>query len=344
MPSSRRTFLRATCALGGAGASAVAGCVSFGPSGNLVLHTGDVDGSLASQFLLTDPAVVSPDARGVRAETRIDYDEATKREWLAELFETGTVTAVQWPLVEPDEWGDDVRPRPTFLQRDGEFYAVTTERTRQVERDRWLFATTRTDEDPPSDATVRSEPFDSLSERDREILQAALDAVYAGNDGFLGEPDVDGLRPIHYHRDLSAEESALVPDPPFDYVDYYGDTFRVVAERRTVTVPERTFAVERVASTRSELEAHVEETVPDARFDDPSDAVREVLDAAVDEDPGQRYEENPPPSDALSTILDALGMADDLRPAGEYADRVDFRHAVASYDDDWYLFHLYLDV
>ncbi|WP_227133843.1 hypothetical protein [Halorubellus salinus] len=337
MPSSRRAFLRATCALGGVGTSAVAGCLSFGGSGNYVLHTSDVDGSLASTFLVADPTVV-------RADTRIDYDAATKREWVDALFETGRVTAVQWPLVEPDEWGEAVRPRPTFLQREGEFYAVTTERTRQVERDRWLFATTRTDDEPPSDATVRSEPFDSLSDRDREVLQAALDAVYAGNDGFLGEPAVDGLRPVHYHRDLSVEESALVPDPPFDYVDYYDETFRVVAERRTVTVPERTFAVERVASTRAELETYVEETVPDARFEAPSDAVREVLDAAVDEEPGERYEEAPPLSDALSTVVDALGMGDDLRPADEYEDRVDFRHAVASYDGDWYLFNLYIDV
>ena len=337
MPPSRRTFLRATGVLAAAGgAPASAGCVTFGGSGDYVLHTNDVDGSLADRFLVADPTAV-------RADTYLDYDAATKREWVDELFETGRVTAVQWPLVEPADWGDDVRPRPTFLQHEGGFHAVTTERTRQVDRDRWLFATTRTDEDPPSDATVRSDPFDSLSERDREILQAALDAVYAGNDGFLGEPEVDGLRPIHYHRDVSVEESDLVPDPPFEYVDYDDDYYRVVAEQRTVSVAERTFALERVASTRSELEVHVEETVPDARFDAPSDAVREVLDAAVGEEAGQRYEEAPPLSDALSTVLDALGIADDLRPADEYDERVDFRGAVASYDDDWYVFNLYLD-
>ncbi|MFC6952215.1 hypothetical protein [Halorubellus litoreus] len=336
MPSSRRALLRSAGALAGASATAGAGCVSIGAGDRYVLHADDVDGSLASHLLVADPTAV-------RASTRLDYDAATKRDWLDELFGTGRVTAVQWPLVEPDEWGDDVRLRPTFLQHEGAFHAVTVERTRQVDRDRWLFAVERTDEDPPSDATVRSEPFDSLSERDREILQAALDAVYAGNDGFLGEPDVDGLRPVQYHRDVSVEESDLVPDPPFEYVDYYDDYYRVVAEQRTVSVPERTFAVERVASTRSELEVHVEETVPDARFEDPSDAVREVLDAAVDEESGQRYEEEPPVSDALSTVLDDLGIADDLRPADEYDERVDFRGAVASYDGDWYVFNLYLD-
>jgi len=334
---SRRALLRSTGALAGVVATATAGCASFPSSGRYVLHTDDVGAGLAGEFVVEEPMEIA-------ADTRIDYDAATKRDWLAELYETGRVTAVQWPLVHPDAWGEDTRPRPTFLHRDDGYHAVTTERTRQVERDRWTFAVTRTDDDPPEDATVRSEPFDSLSERDREILQAALDAVYAGSDGFLGEPDVDGLRPVQYHRDLSVEDSALVPDPPFEYLDYYDETFRVVAERRTVTVPERTFAVERVASTRSELEARVEETVPDARFEDPADDVRDVLDAAVGEDEGERYEEDPPPSDALSTILDALGIADDLRPFDAYDDRVDFRFAVASYDGDWYLFNLYLDV
>ena len=337
MTRSRRALLRTASALAGGAATAAAGCLTVGSPGGFVLHTDDVENGLASEFLVDEPAAV-------RADTRIDYDAATKRDWLADLHETGSVTAVQWPLVHPDEWGEDTRPRPTFLERDDAYYAVTTQRTRQVERDRWTVAVTRTDEEPPSDATVRSEPFDSLSERDTEVLQTALDAVYAGSDGFLGEPDVDGLRPVQYHRDLSVEESALVPDPPFEYVDYYDETYRVVAERRTVTVPERTFAVERVASTRDELAAHVEETVPDARFEDPADGVRDVLDAAVSEAEGERYEEDPPPSDELSTILDALGIGDDLRPFDAYDDRVDFRHAVASYDGDWYLFNLYLDV
>jgi hypothetical protein len=336
MPSSRRPLLRSIGALAAVSATAGAGCVSGLSTPNYVLHTRDVGSSLAREFVVDDPVAVE-------AETRLDYDAATKRDWVAELFETGSVTAVQWPLVIPDPWGEDTRPRPTFLQRDDGYYAVTTERARQVERDRWVFAVTRIDEaEPPSDATVRSEPFDSLSDRDKEILQAALRAVYAGNDGFLGEPDIDGLRPVQYHRDVSVEESALVPEPPFDYVDYYDETFRVVAEQRTVTVPERTFAVERVASTHSELEAHVEETVPDARFEEPADAVREVLDAAVSGE--ERYEEGPPLSDELSTVLDTLGIGDDLRPAGEYEERVDFRHAIASYDGAWYVFNLYLEI
>jgi hypothetical protein len=337
MPRSRRSLLRSAGALAAGIATAGAGCLGLLSSDRYVLHSSDVDGALADEFVVDVPA-------DVRTETRIDYEDATKREWVAELFETGRVTAVQWPLVYPDPWGDTTRPRPTFVRRDGVYHEVTTETTRQVERDRWLFAVTRTDDDPPSDATVESDPKASLSERDSEILDAALDAVYAGNDGFLGEPEIDGLRPVHYHQDVSVEASELVPDPPFDYVESGGETFRVVAEERTVTVPERTFAVDAVASTHDELESYALDTVPDARFDDPAEGVREVLDAAVSDEDLQRYEEEPPLSGSLSTILDALGIGDDLRPYDEYAERVDFRYAVAAYDGDWYVFHLYLDV
>lgn len=335
MPRSRRSLLRAAGAV--AGLAAAAGCVSIGSTDRFVLHTGDVDGTLADRFLVDRPTEV-------RADTRVDFDPARKRDWIADLFETGTVRAVQWPLVAQEPWGEDTHSRPTFLYRDEAYHEVTVERTRQVDRERWLFAVERVDEDPPTDATVGREPFDSLSERDRTVLDAALDAVYAGNDGFLGEPDIDGLRPVHYHQGLSAEASELVPEPPFEYVEYGEETFRVVVDRRTVTVPEYTFAVERVAASRDALEAYVRETVPDARFEAPSDAVRNVLDDAVGEgDGGPRYEEDPPLSDPLATILDELGIGDDLEPFDAYEERADFQGAVAAYDGDWYVFNLFVD-
>lgn len=334
MTRSRRSLLRTAGAVAGLATTAGAGCLSLGATGGYKLLVDDVDGSLADEFLRAQPT-------DVRAETRIDYDTETKAGWLAELFETGSVTAVQWPLVHPDDWGTGTRPRPTFLQHDGAYHEVTTEATRRVERERWLFAVQRTDEEPPDSATVAGEPF-GLVGLDREVLQAALDAVYAGSDGFLGEPDVEELRPVHYHQDMDPEESDLVPDPPFDYVDYAGDTYRVVVEQRTVTVPERTFAVEQVATSRDGFDSYVHDTVPDARFDRDAlpEAVRDVLDAGVDSEPGSRYREEPPLSDGLSTVLAELGIADDLQSYDSYDERVAFRNAVASYDGDWYLFDL----
>jgi len=334
MPCSRRSLLQRAGVVAGLATTVSAGCLSGGRESGYRLVPHEMDGTLADEFRLVQPT-------SVEAETRIDYDTETKRDWLATLFDTGDVTAVQWPLVHPDDWGTGTRPRPTFLQRDGGYHEVTTEATRDVERERWLFAVQRTDETPPDGATVASEPFD-LSWRDRDTLEAALDAVYAGNDGFLGQPEVDGLRPVQYHRDMDPEASELVPEPPFDYVDHAGDTYRVEVEQRTVTVPERTFAVEQVASSRDAFESYVEETVPDARFDRDalSEAVRDVLDAAVDSEPGSRYHEEPPLSDGLATVLDRLGIGDDLESHDSYDDPVAFRNAVASYDGDWYLFDL----
>lgn len=334
MPCSRRSLLQRAGVVAGLATTAGAGCLTVGRESGYRLVPHAVDGTLADEFRVVQPTSIA-------AETRVDYDAETKRDWLAELFETGSVTAVQWPLVHPDDWGTETRPRPTFLQRDGAYHEVTTETTRDVERERWLFAVTQTDEEPPEDATVASEPFD-LSWRDRDVLQAALDAVYAGNDGFLGKPEINGLRPVHYHRDLDSEASALVPEPPFDYVDYSGDTYRVVVEQRTVTVPERTFAVEQVASSMDALESYVEGTVPDARFDRDgfSDAVRDVLDSAIDSEPGDRYHEEPPLSDGFATVIEELGIAEDLAPHDSYDDPATFRNAVASYDGDWYLFDL----
>ncbi|WP_440992250.1 hypothetical protein [Haloarchaeobius baliensis] len=336
MPRSRRSLLRSAGVVAGLTTTVGAGCLSLGATGGYRLIVHDV-ADLTDEFLLAQPMAV-------RAETRIDYDTGTKEDWLAELFETGSVTAVQWPLVRPDDWGTETRPRPTFLRRDGSYHEVTTETTRQVERDRWLFAVQRTDEEPPDSATVAGEPF-GLVGKDLEVLQAALDAVYAGSDGFLGEPDIDGLHPVQYHQDMDPGESDLVPDPPFDYVDYAGDTYRVVAEERTVTVPERTFAVEQVASSREGFEAYVHDTVPDARFDRDalSEATRDVLDTAVDSEPDDRYHEEPPLSDGLETVLDDLGIATDLRPHDGYDDPAVFRNAVASYEGDWYTFELIVE-
>ena len=221
MPCSRRSLLQRAGAATVLVATGGAGCLGFGATGGYKLLVHEVP-TLADEFILVQPTDIG-------AETHIDYETETKREWLAELFETGSLTAVQWPLVHPDDWGTETRPRPTFLQHGEAYHEVTTAATRQVERERWLFAVQRTDEEPPDSATVASEPFD-LSERDREILQAALDAVYAGNDGFLGEPEVDGLQPVQYHQEMDPEASDLVPEPPFDYVDYSGDTYRVVVE------------------------------------------------------------------------------------------------------------------
>ena len=180
---------------------------------------------------------------------------------------------------------------------------------------------------------IEGPPFD-LSELDRRVLGAALDAVYAGNDGFLGDPEFDDLRPVEYHHGLDSEASELVPSPPFGFVRYETDTYRIITDRRRVDVPEWTYAVEAIAETRRAFDEYASERIVGDELigADLSADARDVLEAAVSDDPGQRYEEGSPPSEALSAVLEALGIAADLQPIDAYDDRVDFRNVVTEYD------------
>lgn len=335
MHCSRRSALQL---IGSAGALATtAGCVEPGSSGRYTLvATGIGAPSLGESFLLSDPLAVDADAR-------VDFTDGTKRQYLEDLFETGRVTVREWPLVARDAWGTDTRPRPTFLRRDGRYYEVRVENRRQVDEDRWLFGFERTDDGLPDDATVASEPFTGLSELDRRVVRAALDAVYAGHDGFVGDPEFDELQAVEYHRDLPADGSGLVPSPPFDFVEAEREFFRAVTDWRTVPVPEWTFSIEPIGDSVDHLEASARETVPDARFDGVSGSARKVLDASVGERDGRPYEEDAPLSDGLSEVIGGLGIADDLRPLDGYGDRTAFRGAVASYGGEWYRFDLLVE-
>ncbi|QWC20641.1 hypothetical protein [Halorubrum sp. 2020YC2] len=325
MTCSRRRALRL---LGAAGAAAATGgCLSPGSLDSYALIADELDlSSIGRPYLWPDPTEID-------AVTRVDFATETKTAYLSELFETGNVTVRQWPLVGRDRWGTETRPRPTFLERDGTFYEVRIESERSLERERWHFALERRDETPPDDATVARPPFD-LSDQDERVLDAALDAVYAGHDGFLGDPEFDGLQTVEFHHGLDADASDLVPSPAFEFVEYEDEFFRTVAERRTVRVPEWTYAVTEISDVRSEFTEHARERIVERDLNAAglSEAARGVLDDAIADEP-RRYEEGAPPSEALDEALDALGIAGDLRPIGDYDDRVDFRNVVVEYRD-----------
>jgi hypothetical protein len=231
-----------------------------------------------------------------------------------------------------------VPPAPRFLERDGAYHRVTVSSERVVERDRRLFYVDLLDGEPDGDGPVASPPFASLDERDATVLSAALGAVYADRGSPLDNGELDDPNAVTYHEDLDAGESALVPSPPFEYVQYEDRYYEAVAERASVPVTERTFAVERVASTREGLREHVLSALPATRFSQVSlsgDA-RGVLDDAVDDD----YTEPPPASTALTDVLSPLGIADALDPYDQYEDEARFRGVLARYDGTWYEFDL----
>lgn len=332
MRCSRRSALRL---LGVAGATAAtAGCLSPGSIDSYALIGDELDlSSIERPYLWPYPTDID-------ATTRVDFATEAKEASLTELFETGEVTVRQWPLVGRDRWGTETRPRPTFLERDGSFYEVRIAEERVLERERWHFALDRTDESPPDDATVAEPPFD-LSDQDERVLDAALDAVYAGHDGFLGDPRFDELQTVEFHHGLDADASALVPSPPFEFVEYSDEYFRAVTERRTVRVPEWTYAIDEIADRRSRFNEYARGAIVERDLDSVglSDGARGVLDDAIAEDP-RRYEEGAPPSADLDEALDALGIAGDLEPIESYDERVDFRNVVVEYRDGIYRFDL----
>lgn len=332
MRCSRRHALRLIGASGVLTASA--GCLNPGSLDDYALIASELDLSTVGRPYLW------PDPTAIAATTRVDFPPETKRRYLSELYDTGSVTVQQWPLVGRDQWGKDTRPRPSFLRQDGVFYQVQISAERHLERERWHFAVTRTDETPPDDATVERPPF-NRSAQDRRILEAALDAVYAGSDGFLGDPQFEQLQTVEYHRHLDAGASELVPSPPFAYVEYGDEYFRPVTEQRTVTVPEWTYTIDEITNSRGEFEEHARTAILelDLSSRDLSESARGVIDDAISEDP-HRYEEGAPPSDGLAEVLDAFGIADDLQPMNSYDSRVDFRGVVAEYQGTVYRFSL----
>ena len=320
------------------GASAVAastaGCLSPGSLDEYALITDELDlSSVGRPYLWPDPTEI-------RAVTRVDFTTEVKTQYVSELFDQGSVTVKQWPLVRRARWGKTTRPYPTFLERNDGFFHVQIADERQFERERWHFAVERTDETPPDDAIIETRPFD-LSTQDERVLDAALDAVYAGNDGFLGEPEFDELQTVEFHHGLDPDASDLIPTAPFDFVEVNDEYFRPVTERRSVQVPEWTYTVTEITQSRSEFDeyARTEIVERDLTASDLSESAQRVIDDAISDDP-RRYEEGEPPSDGLSEALEALGIAADLEPIDSYEDRVDFRHVVAEYRDTTYRFDL----
>ncbi|KAA9395844.1 hypothetical protein Har1130_15765 [Haloarcula sp. CBA1130] len=332
MRCSRRHALRLIGASGVLTASA--GCLNPGSLDDYALIASELDLSTVGRPYLW------PDPTAIAATTRVDFTPETKQRYLSELYDAGSVTVQQWPLVGRDQWGRDTRPRPSFLRQDGVFYQVQIGAERQLERKRWHFAVTRTDETPPEGATVERPPFDR-SAQDSRVLEAALDAVYAGNDGFLGDPQFEQLQTVEYHRHLDAGASELVPSPPFSYVESGDEYFRPVTEQRTVTVPEWTYTIDEITTSREEFEEHARAAILelDLSSRDLSESARGVIDDAISEDP-RRYEEGAPPSDELAEVLDAFGIADDLQSIDSYDTRVDFRGVVAKYQGTVYRFSL----
>lgn len=335
---SRRRALQLLAASGGL--TATAGCSGSGSLEQYSLIADELDVSSPAslrqrQYLWNDPT-------DIQATTRVDFTDETKSQYVSELFETGRVTVQQWPLVWRSQWGQETVPQPTFLHRDSTFFQVTIDDERYLERERWHFAVERIEGTPPDDAIVKQTPID-FSAQDKRVVEAALSAVYAGADDFLGEPEFDDLQTVEFHQGLDAEASSLIPSPPFDYIKHQHseEYYQPVTEQRVVRVPEWIYTLTEVTSTHAEFTAHARDEIVNHDLSSGlSTAARAVVDDAITEENPRRYGESAPPSDALMEVLSKLDIADDLQPIEMYSDRVDFRDIAATYNGSTYSFGL----
>ncbi|MCT9095343.1 hypothetical protein [Haloarchaeobius sp. HME9146] len=326
----RRGFLARLAA--GAGTVGAAGCLGgFGGTKYTftVSHAADSLAALTEGFVETDPTEI-------HAQQAIDYSAEYKRSVVETLLDQGTAEAVQWQLAYDREFGTTTRPEPRFIVNDGTYHSVEeTDRTEFTE-DRWVFYLDLVDEKPGSGDTVVTEAPPSLSETDQLLVRRAREAV-TGHGSFYDVDDepLQGRGPA-FHHEMDPGASDLVPSAPFDYFRR-GDQYLVPrAERGPVDLTRYTFGIEEVASSRAELEAHVESTVVDAVFDRPGldtgavDILRDVTGNGI----GGVHSESGQLSDGLAQLADRLGMTPYIpENPGQYTSLTGARF---SFDDRWW--------
>lgn len=318
--TSRRGLLHAV----GSGAGlAIAGCLSGGPTTpRYQLSARNVPGSLTDAF---------------RWRPRGRFPEADQ-ELMNRLVTEGSLTTAGFALYPSG------RDEQRYVERDGTYYEVSIERTGTVERERWILWFDILDGEPPADAEVftsslgTGDPTDlraayGLAELDVRVVEDAAGQIpREGFDFHDPESDPPGRRGhVFLRRDAAGTD--LLPEPPFTHVAFEtGDGTRyarAVTERVTVELQLYEHGVVEVADSTDEYADSVREKHLAATFDRrqlPGEQ-REILDAITAG--GGRYEERPPQSDAMGTVLDRLGLADvgTPQPNGvEFSDDVYFRY------------------
>lgn len=333
----RRRFLSSIAAASLVG---TAGCIDDYDGLQYRLSTVATAGSLTEltdDFVLTDPTAI-------HAQAAIDYSDAYKQSVVDALFTDGTTESVQWQLTFNRSFGTTTRPAPQFIERNGTYYSVVeTDRTEFTE-ERWVFYLDLVDKEPRSSDTVVTEPPSSLSETDQLVVEQALRSVQGHGSAYdVDDRDLQHRGPT-FHHEMNPAESALVPSPPFDYLqlgEQYPQYLVPRAEKGTVDLTRYTFSIEEVASSRAELEQHVESNVVDARFgptDDPE--IYDIVRAATDRPDGRLYTEKEEMSEGLAQVVDRLGMTPYIPE--EVTDRTTLSGAYFSFEGEWYQASLWI--
>lgn len=326
--------------LSGLGAGAflgtTAGCVSLSSSTNYQFSTvpaADSVEELADGYLWEDYA-------SKNSQYDIGYSDEYKHSVIEDLIDEGAVETTEWQLSDEYDFGTTMRSYPNFLADDGSYYRVREVGQREVTETRWVFYIESTDSNPPSSADVVTEPPDSLSSTDAQMVQKVVRARerYLGESAEFGDGEITSPHRV-FHDDLDPERSSLVPSPPFDYVQIEEYYYEASTDQFPVEQTVYEYSLETVGSSREVFESYVANQIVDARFDSSStsDAVDEILRTVTDPATGRLYQEAHPPSDGLQEIMDRLGVTDHMPEELPEDDRVEFDRTVFAYDGT--LFH-----
>lgn len=324
-PPCRRDLL---ATLGSAVALGSAGCLGGGSeSPRYRLSAGNVPGSLAEAF---------------RWETRGPFPDAD-RDLLARLLDEGSVTTTGFALFPPG-WD-----RPQYAERDDTYYELAVAEAGSVSRERWIFWFDLLEGEPPGDAEVYTSSLGTgestdlreaygLSDLDVRVVEDAEGELpREGEDFHDPEDDPPGRRGHTFVR-RDADETDLVPEPPFTHVAFeMGDETRygeAVAERATVELTQYEHTARKVAESADGFASYLRETYLEATFDRGAlpEAQREILDRITRG--GGRYQEHAPLSDALQAVLERLGLADVETPESDsvgFSNEVYFRYEGSNY-------------
>ncbi|MEZ3145524.1 hypothetical protein [Halobaculum sp. MBLA0143] len=299
----QRLTRRRLCGVGAAvGGSWLGGCLSVSPGGEVSLFAGDE--GLADVFLLRESLGAPHVARHVETLRRT-------------LVDTGSVetleTTIDGRVSHPDTSVSPAVSRPRFVEADG-YYRISPTEATPTTVDEWVVWFEPVDAAPDGVESIDTR----VAEADRfdaQILRrakATLGTALAADETLGDRPLRD--RGYVLFDPTTPEETALVPNPPFEHAVFEGEEnflpdeqpVRLRVRRGPVETTRYTNTVERVADDRADFADYLDANVLDATFDAddlPADR-REILDTAA----GDGYREDGTPSEPFRTLLERLGV------------------------------------
>lgn len=262
----RRTFLRIVS--GSTLVSATAGCL-FGTAGDNGLELTEVD-SLADH-VAAQPSEFTDEQRSVVDAALPDGEYVT--------------------------YGHRPFPDGSYLEVDGEFYRADVAETGTKRTSRTVLGAEEVDDAP--DAV----PVEEYPDRDREpVVVACRLSMVRGRESDRANPPPD--RYVYVFRTVSEDDTALLPAPRHEVVEYEGRTFQLWTEERELDEAEYATALSRVASSAGEFERRVEaEYVVDLDEYELTEDQRAIVETAIEEG---EYRERGRSSDAFDDLIDLL--------------------------------------